>query len=96
MKSINKKLAIILLIIALVIAPIILKKGAEFGGADGEAGVAITEINPDYEPWVSSLWEPPSGEIESLLFSLQAAIGSGIIFYILGYMKGKNKNAANR
>ncbi|MCM1990029.1 energy-coupling factor ABC transporter substrate-binding protein [Oceanirhabdus seepicola] len=96
MKSINKKLAIILLIIAMVIAPIMIKKGAEFGGADGEAEVAITEINPDYEPWFSSIWEPPSGEIESMLFSLQAAIGSGIIFYILGYLKGKNKNAANR
>ena len=96
MKSTNKKLGIILLIIALVIAPIMLKKGAEFGGADGEAEVAITEINPDYEPWFSSIWEPPSGEIESMLFSLQAAIGSGIIFYILGYLKGKNKNATNR
>ncbi|WBW98442.1 energy-coupling factor ABC transporter substrate-binding protein [Oceanirhabdus sp. W0125-5] len=96
MKSTNKKLAIILLIIAIVIAPMMLKKGAEFGGADGEAEVAITEINPDYEPWFSSIWEPPSGEIESLLFSLQAAIGAGTIFYVLGYLKGRNKSAANR
>ncbi len=96
MKSTKKKLAIILLIIAMVIAPIMIKKGAEFGGADGEAEVAITEINPDYEPWFSSIWEPPSGEIESLLFSLQAAIGAGTIFYVLGYMKGKSKSAADR
>lgn len=95
MKSSSKKLLLIVLIIGLVVTPLILKPGAEYGGADGEAETAITEINPDYEPWFSSIWEPPSGEIESLLFSSQAALGAGVICYILGYLKGKN-NAANR
>ena len=36
-------------------------------------------------------WEPPSGEIESLLFALQAAIGAGFI----GYYVGKKQNAKN-
>jgi|GEM_PF-6127702 ABC-type cobalt transport system, periplasmic component len=35
--------------------------------------------------------EPPSGEIESLLFALQAAIGAIIIGYILGYFQGQAK-----
>ncbi|HCX63202.1 MAG TPA: energy-coupling factor ABC transporter substrate-binding protein, partial [Clostridiales bacterium] len=48
-----------------------------------------TEINPDYEPWFSPLIEPASGEIESLLFSLQAAIGAGVIGYFYGLVKGK-------
>ncbi|WP_198002032.1 energy-coupling factor ABC transporter substrate-binding protein [Archaeoglobus veneficus] len=61
----------------------------EWSGADDKAEEAITEINPNYEPWFSPLWEPPSGEIESLLFSLQAAIGAGIIGYFLGYNRGK-------
>ncbi len=61
--------------------------GAEWGGADGEAEEAIKEINPEYESWFSPIWEPPSGEIESLLFSLQAAIGGLIIGYVLGRMK---------
>lgn len=95
MKSSGKKLALILLIVALVVAPIILKPNAEYGGADGEAETAVTEINPEYEPWFSNIWEPPSGEIESLLFSLQAAAGAGVIFYVLGYLKGKS-NALNR
>ena len=35
--------------------------------------------------------EPPSGEIESLLFALQAAIGAVIIGYFFGYWRGKGK-----
>ncbi|NLN22191.1 MAG: cobalt ABC transporter substrate-binding protein CbiN, partial [Syntrophomonadaceae bacterium] len=37
-------------------------------------------------------WEPPSGEIESLLFALQAAIGAGFIGYYLGFVKGRKES----
>ncbi len=58
----------------------------EWGGADGEAEGVISEITGGaYQPWIDPVWEPPSGEIESLLFSLQAAIGGLIIGYFLGY-----------
>lgn len=73
-----------------------IKKGAEFEGADDQAEDVINEINSDYEPWFDSIWEPPSGEIESLLFSLQVAIGAGIIGYIFGVMKEKRRVATNR
>jgi ABC-type cobalt transport system substrate-binding protein len=45
-----------------------------------------------YTMWFSSIWEPPSGEIESLIFCLQAAIGAIIIGYIFGYWHGGNKS----
>jgi len=65
---------------------------SEFGGADGAAEDVIAEINPDYEPWFGGIgFEPPGGETESLLFALQAAIGSLIIGYTFGYYRGKNK-----
>ncbi|HHV26788.1 energy-coupling factor ABC transporter substrate-binding protein [Anaerosalibacter bizertensis] len=97
MKSSSKK-NILLLILALiiVITPLIFKGGSEFAGADDQAEGVIEEINPDYEPWFESLWEPPSGEIESLLFSVQVAIGAGVIGYILGNMKGKKQVASDR
>ena len=44
-----------------------------------------------YTLWFASLWEPPSGEIESLVFCLQAAIGAIIIGYIFGFWHGGNK-----
>jgi cobalt/nickel transport protein len=37
------------------------------------------------------LYEPPSDEIESLLFALQAALGAGFIGYYIGYKRGKTK-----
>jgi cobalt/nickel transport protein len=60
-----------------------------FGGADGEARAAITEIRPDYEPWFDAPWEPPSGEVESLLFMLQAALGAGLLGYYIGLRRGE-------
>lgn len=61
-----------------------------FAGADAQAEAAIGEIAPDYKPWFTPLWEPPSGEIECLLFALQAALGAGILFYYIGYVKGRS------
>jgi cobalt/nickel transport protein len=58
----------------------------EWGGADSQAENVITDLTGGaYQPWFQSIYTPPSGEIESLLFALQAAIGSIIIGYFLGY-----------
>jgi cobalt/nickel transport protein len=75
MKNKNFTIIIVLIIIALAVVPLMIHPNAEFGGADGRAEDAITEINPTYQPWANSLIELPSGEVESLLFSLQAGIG---------------------
>ena len=79
----------------LMIGALLINKNGEFGGSDGEAESVITEIDPNYTPWFDSLLEPKSGEIESLVFTLQGSLGVGIITYILGYYKGKKKNAVN-
>jgi cobalt/nickel transport protein len=55
-----------------------------FAGADGQAEDLVGTIAPSYKPWVNPLMEPASGEIESLLFALQAALGAGFIGYWLG------------
>lgn len=65
---------------------------AEWSGADGQ-GMELIEENLDYEPWADPIWEPPSGEIESLLFALQAAIGALIIGYYFGLLKGRKESA---
>ena len=86
----KKNLVLGFLVVVLAIAPLVFVNG-EYSGADGEAEGLITEMNKEYSPWFESLWEPPSGEIESLLFALQAAIGTGIICYYIGYQIGKSK-----
>lgn len=59
-------------------------KPLAFLGADERARQAIVAIAPDYQPWFSPVFEPASGEIASLLFALQAAIGAGMIGFWLG------------
>ena len=89
----NALLVIVLLVLCVAIAaiPLMTIHDSEFGGADGQAEEVITEMDPDYEPWAESVLEPPGGETESLLFALQAAIGSGIIFFGLGYLVARKK-----
>ena len=93
MKKTTRNALLIIFIIIMIVTPLIFVKDAEFAGADGQAEEVIGEINPDYEPWFSPIFEPASGEIESLLFSLQAAIGAGIIGYFFGLVRGKRSTS---
>ena len=87
-----KNVILIILVVLIAVFPLLIKGNAEFAGADAEAEEAITQVQPEYEPWLESLWEPPSGEVESLLFALQAAIGAGFIGYYFGFVKGRKEN----
>ncbi|MFF4081461.1 energy-coupling factor ABC transporter substrate-binding protein [Streptomyces sp. NPDC001777] len=95
----NAKINALLLLVvaALAVLPLALGLGDHkeepFAGADAEAETAITEIEPDYEPWFSPLYEPPSGEIESALFALQAALGAGVLAYYFGLRRGRRQGA---
>ena len=91
----SKYYIVILALVAIIaILPLAMYSGmgedeGYFGGADSAAGPVIEETG--YQPWFNSIWEPPSGEIESLLFALQAAIGAVIIGYVFGYYNGQAK-----
>jgi cobalt/nickel transport protein len=88
----NKKNIILLcLAAALIIFPLVYYNGLTeeegyFTGSDGQ-GPEYLE-SQGYEPWIEPIWSPPSGEIEVLFFSLQAAIGALIIGYFIGYYNG--------
>lgn len=90
------KTIIILLLLCVIIAiiPFALpsNKDSEFGGADGAAEEAITELNPDYEPWAEPILELPGGETESLLFCLQAALGAGVFGYFFGVLRERARH----
>lgn len=89
MKLWQKNLILVLLVVLIAAVPLWLCRDAEFGGADGLAEELIVETHPDYEPWFSPIFEPASGEIESLLFALQAALGAGGIGFVLGRMTAR-------
>lgn len=99
--KLNQNLLLILGVISLGVLPLwIVDKPAAgpdgeaapiFAGADDKAKNLITEIRPDYEPWFAPLLEPASGEIASMLFALQAALGAGFIGYYLGVSRTREK-----
>ena len=97
---VNKKPVILLLLVVILLAfPLALYNGkgedqGYFSGAEDQGSAAVEATG--YQPWFSSLWEPPSPEIESLLFAVQAAIGAIIIGYILGYYNGQGKERQRR
>ena len=95
----KKNLVLLLFVVILAVIPFMMshtvKEGQEaFSGADDQAETLITQIHPDYTPWFKPLWEPPSGEIESLMFGVQAAIGAGLIGYCLGFYRGRRSPMA--
>ena len=104
MKSTQKRTQNILLILGVIVLALlplwIVERPAAgpdgeavaiFGGSDDQAKNLIGEINPEYQPWFESLIEPASGEIASMLFALQAAIGAGFIGYYIGVGRTREK-----
>ncbi|MDB9535295.1 energy-coupling factor ABC transporter substrate-binding protein [Dolichospermum planctonicum CS-1226] len=89
-KSLNNWF-LILAVLALGVAPLIFVPHGKFGGSDDKAKAAITEIQPEYKPWFQSPFTPASGEIASLLFASQAALGAGVVGYAIGVYKGRSK-----
>jgi cobalt/nickel transport protein len=100
MSELRKLTLIVIILIAIiglltVFFPRMMGMTPEWSGADAAAASKIGEIS-DYKPWFSPLWKPPSGEIETLLFSLQAAIGAGIIGYIAGLYTGRKEKKRDK
>jgi cobalt/nickel transport protein len=88
---------LLLAIAALAAAPIALGLGSglaqPFAGSDSLAKQAIVQEHPDYKPWFSSIYQPPSGEVESALFALQAALGAGFLGYSVGVIRTRHRLA---
>jgi cobalt/nickel transport protein len=75
--------------VVLSFAPVLIFQGKEFKATDSINVTAIEEVKPGYKPWFTPIVKPSGGEVETFLFSAQAAIGSGIVCYILGLYKGR-------
>ncbi len=71
---------------AILVSAVMLNPNSDFSGSDDGGGDVIGDVDPNYEPWFDNIWEP-SGELQTLFFSLQAAIGALIIGYFLGSNK---------
>ena len=92
----TKHIVLLIIVAIIFIIPFFMYNGlgedqGYFGGSDDSGSTYIEENNPDYKTWANVVWEPPSGEIESLLFALQAAIGGIIFGYVFGMYNTQRK-----
>jgi cobalt/nickel transport protein len=76
-------------IILLTMLPLILARGAQFGGSDLAGAVAVERLAPEYDSGWAANWWTPERETESMLFALQAAAGGVLIGYFFGYVQGR-------
>jgi cobalt/nickel transport protein len=85
----KRNLWLLLGVIVLAVGPLMFhSETAKFGGSDDQASALISNIQPGYHRWAEPLWSPPSSEIESLIFALQAALGAGWLGYYFGRKRG--------
>jgi cobalt/nickel transport protein len=67
---------------------------AKFEGSDTVGSEKISELSgkpaDEIRPLIPQ-WVPPSGEVESALFALQAAIGGLLVGGVFGYWLGQKK-----
>jgi cobalt/nickel transport protein len=81
---------LVLAVVVLAAVPLLfIGSDTEFGGADGVAVERIDESG--YQPWFAPLFNP-SPETASGLFALQAAVGGGVLGYVLGVARGRRRN----
>jgi cobalt/nickel transport protein len=90
--AVNRSVWLIAATVAIVAAPLLIPGlGGAFKGSDDLGTDAINEARPGYQPWFQPLWKPPSDEVESLLFSLQAALGAGFLGYVIGRRQSSSR-----
>ncbi len=95
-KNTKITLALLALTVLIIMIPLFALKDAEFGGSDDAGSVKIEEINGEYEPWFTPVFETAldgeiPGEIESLLFCVQTGIGVGIVAFLMGRFVERKK-----
>lgn len=98
MKRTDKKIIVVILaaVVFLIVMPLLVLKGAEFGGSDDAGSQVVEAIDTEYEPWFTPVLESIiggeiPGEVESLMFCIQTGIGVGIIAFLLGRFVERKK-----
>ncbi len=93
LRDLGQQLLFIIALVVIVLLPFQFADVPDgFEGTDTQAVEMIKTIRPDYQPWVRPVAEVlriPSEALENLLFTVQAALGAGIVGYYLGYFRGQ-------
>ena len=95
MKMANDKMLYIagFAVVAVIIVGILVFVPGDFGGSDDAGGGAAEDAGyvPWLTDWIDAIYGELPGEIESMLFAVQAAIGAVLIGYFIGFSRSKKK-----
>ncbi|AZA12846.1 energy-coupling factor ABC transporter substrate-binding protein [Corynebacterium choanae] len=99
--SIGSTIALILVALALAGLPLFYNLAdpnseEQFAGTDSTAEQVVEEVAPGYEPWFEPITPELAPEVESGLFALQAALGAGVLGYVLGVYRGRSRTVKRR
>lgn len=87
-------LVVVIGFVALFLNTSATRPGVGFEGTDTVAASRIAEITgtpaEQFTPIVP-LWVPPSSEVESALFAMQAAVGGIVVGLVFGYWIGSRQ-----
>ncbi|MEP7161228.1 MAG: energy-coupling factor ABC transporter substrate-binding protein, partial [Dermatophilaceae bacterium] len=79
---------VLIFVVSFVLAPRPQDGKAEaFGGTD--AAVSEMLVQDGAHQWFTPIFQPGSGEVESGLFALQAALGAGLFGFALGRLSAR-------
>jgi cobalt/nickel transport protein len=67
----------------MIAAPLVAHSRSLFEGTDNRGTATIAKVDPGYKQWFTSIWTP-KGSVESFLFAMQAALGAGLVGYVVG------------
>ena len=90
MPKLSSRWLLIAGVVVLALVPLLALQGQEFGATDSNNATAIQELRPGYKPWFEPVLKPSGSEVQTFLFAAQAAIGAGVMGYILGLYKGRS------
>lgn len=91
-------LALLAALLVVVGAGLVIGRAASAEG--GEAFVGTDAVASDvisaggHQPWFAPLFQPSSGEVESGLFAVQAALGGGLFGYCVGRLHARRRQEA--
>jgi cobalt/nickel transport protein len=98
MKKKDKILLLVLIAaaVALIVVPVVLQRGADFGGSDDAGSDTVGQIDEGYTPWATPILEKLLGgevppELETLLFCVQTGIGVGVVAFFTGRFVERRK-----
>ena len=97
-KNYKLELITVIAVLAFVVIFLLVSAGGshEFSGSDDVGSQKIAELTghpvESFTPLIPQ-YVPPSGEIESTLFALQAAFGGLVLGLVFGYWLGQRKSS---